>query len=130
VLAPPALRAADEPIARLYRAVAPVDEDDLAADEVRGRRGQEESQVGNLHRHHRSQELDGPGADDAWALDGPQVRLNSHAAATLAGDGLPRRVETRGISAHDGDIGPGVGEDGCDLRADAREAPVTSARLP
>ena len=38
---------------------------------------------------------------------------------TLAGDGLSRRFEALRISAHDGNFGSGVGENGRDLHADA-----------
>ena len=68
---------------------------------------------------HCSKELDGSGAGGARAIDCPQVRLNREAPATLAGDGLPRRFEALRISAHDGNIGSGVGENGRDLYADA-----------
>jgi len=43
---------------------------------------------------------------------------------------LHRRFEALCISADDGNIGSGVGENGRDLNADAREAPVTRALLP
>jgi hypothetical protein len=49
----------------------------------------------------------------------PPVRLDRDAPMTLSGDGLPRRVEARCVSAPDGDIGSSVGEKGRDLRADA-----------
>jgi len=42
------------PTAVLYRAVAAIDEDDLAADEVRRRRCQEENQVRDLQRRPES----------------------------------------------------------------------------
>ena len=73
-----------------------------------------------VHKNvHRSEKLEGLAASGGRTLGGPRVSLDHQAPATFGGDGWPRHFQALGISAHDGEIGSGVGENRGDFRANA-----------
>ena len=73
-----------------------------------------------VHRDvHGSEKRERLGTGGARSFDRLQIRLDGDATATFANDGLPRRFQALLISAHDGDVGSCIRENGRDFCSDS-----------